>query len=57
MHTSDKLNVRVGPGSQYAVIKTLSKEDKIKIKEIKNGWYKISDLDEWISGKFIKFIV
>jgi hypothetical protein len=52
----DTLNVRKGPGTQYSIIRTLENGKKITIKDMKNEWYKISDSQEWVSGKFIKFI-
>ncbi|MCI0715528.1 MAG: amidase [Chlorobi bacterium] len=55
VHPKDKLNVRSGPGAQYAILRALEKGEEVIIKDIKNGWYKISDSDEWVSGKFVKF--
>lgn len=55
--TATKLNVRVKPGTQYAVVAQLKKDEKIQILQHKDGWYKIkapANTKVWVSSSFIE---
>lgn len=52
----DTLNVRSGPGTNFAIIRTLPKGEEITIMDTNNSWHKISADEEWVSAKFIKLI-
>lgn len=50
------LNVRIGAGAQYQVLKTLQQGTTIAIYESKNGWYRISDNQQWVKGDYIRLV-
>lgn len=52
--TADLLNVRKGPGTNYAVVTTVKKDDVFTIIEIQNGWGKLKSGSGWISLKYTK---
>ncbi|HSQ88286.1 SH3 domain-containing protein, partial [Romboutsia sp.] len=54
--TTSSLNVRSGPGTNYTVLFTVKKNDKVDINETSNGWYKIktsSGKEGWASSTYI----
>lgn len=58
--TTGSVNFRVGPGAQYTALKILSKGTKLKLYEIKDGWYKASLADGtqgWVSSKYVSVTV
>ncbi len=52
--TTDKLNVRKGPGTANPVVRQLKKGTAVVALEEKNGWYRISDNQEWITAQYFK---
>lgn len=52
--TATALNVRAGIGTQYKIIRVLSKNTIVDVLDVSNGWGKISD--GWISLKYAKII-
>ena len=49
------LNVRKGPGTNYAKLKTLPYGSKVNCYTSKNGWWKISPKsDEWVYGGYVR---
>lgn len=61
------VNVRSGHGEnyrQYKILYQLDRNDKVKIQEEKEGWYRItseahpdiSSQDQWVLGKFISVV-
>ena len=54
----NNLNVRAGAATKYNVLGQLNKQDKIKIIESSNSWYKIkapSNCVGWVSEKYITY--
>ncbi len=51
--TSDRLNVRSGPGRTYNIVEVVNANEKFEILQEKDGWYQISveGVVGWISGK------
>jgi peptidoglycan hydrolase-like protein with peptidoglycan-binding domain len=55
VRVNSSLNVRSGPGRGYTVKKTLSSGDGVFIfGQSNNGWYKISDGNEWVYSGYIE---
>lgn len=52
--TTDKLNVRKGPGTSYGVVRQLKKGAVVTAVAEKNGWYRISETEEWITKQYFK---
>ncbi len=51
---SGRLNIRNGPGTDYSIIGSLQKGEKVDIITEKNGWGQLGDsIDGWVSLKFI----
>lgn len=48
------LNVRKGPGTSHAVIRSLTKGSKVEVYQEKNGWARISNNQEWVLAKYLK---
>lgn len=49
------LNVRIGAGTNYRIVKTLPKGSKVELFTDKvNGWYKLSDGSGYVAGNLIK---
>jgi hypothetical protein len=48
------LNVRSGPGSQYAIIKVIRQETTVAIHKQQGGWYRISSGNEWVKSDYIE---
>ncbi len=58
--TTGSVNLRVGPGVGYKALKVLSKATKLKLYEIKDGWYKATAPDGtegWVSSKYVELSV
>ena len=54
--TASSLNVRSGPSTNYTVVTTVKKNDKVNILQSSNGWYKIetsSGKQGWVSSSYI----
>ena len=54
--TASSLNVRIGPSTNYTVVTTVKKNDKVNILQSSNGWYKIetsSGKQGWVSSSYI----
>lgn len=53
--TADNLNLRTGAGTNYGVIKVLSKDTKVTVTEKLSGWYKISvnGTSGYVSSQYI----
>ena len=54
--TASSLNVRIGPRTNYTVVTTVKKNDKVNILQSSNGWYKIetsSGKQGWVSSSYI----
>lgn len=54
--TTDKLNVRTGPGIKNKAIDRLAKNTPVKVFERKKGWARISTSQEWVSEDYIRKI-
>lgn len=51
--STDVLNVRSGPGTDYARVKQLNAGATVNVLETKNGWNRIGT-DQWVSGAYLK---
>ena len=49
-----RLNIRSGAGTNYPVIGTLAKGEKVKLKNASSGWYKLADRNGYVSASYIK---
>lgn len=47
------LNIRSGPGSQYAKLGALPKDSEALIYEVREGWCRIDINEKWVSGQFL----
>jgi rhodanese-related sulfurtransferase len=54
--TTDGLNVRTGPGTNFPSVRKLSKTTPVLAYQEKNGWVRISNNQEWVSAKLLKKI-
>ncbi len=52
--TTDGLNIRTGPGTEYNILRTMNTNDTVSIYETRNNWHRISTGNEWVSGKFVE---
>ena len=51
---SGRLNIRKGLGTEYSIIGSLNKGEKVDIIAEKNGWGQLGDsIDGWVSLKYI----
>jgi hypothetical protein len=50
------LNVRAGAGMQFQVSKTLQQGTTIAIYEAKNGWFRISETQQWVKGDYVTLV-
>ena len=50
------LNVRSGPGTSYELLGKLSQGDSVTVKEVKDGWGRITYKDKtaWVAMKYLK---
>ena len=56
--TAPSLNIRTGPGTQFAKVNTVTLGAILRIYNSKNGWYKISkNREEWVSGNFVDDVI
>ena len=54
--TASSLNIRSGPSTNYSIVTTVKKNDKVSILKSSNGWYKIetvSGKEGWASSSYI----
>ena len=54
--TASSLNIRSGPCTNYSIVTTVKKNDKVSILKSSNGWYKIetvSGKEGWASSSYI----
>ena len=49
-----RLNIRAGAGTNYAVIGTLAKGERVQLKNGSSGWYKLADRNGYVSANYIK---
>lgn len=49
-----RLNIRSGAGTNYPIIGTLAKGEKVKLKNGSSGWYKLADRNGYVSASYIK---
>lgn len=56
--SSSSLNVRKGPGTEYATIKAISGGTIVELKGENNGWYQIviGTITGWVSKSYIKIV-
>lgn len=52
--TASLLNIRSGPGTQYAQVGTVKKDTVVRLTETSGNWGKLSDGRGWISMKYVK---
>ena len=52
--TSDGLNVRSGPSTEYKVINQLTKGKTVNIAECKGSWGRLANTNNWINLKYTK---
>lgn len=55
--TTDKANVRTGPGTNYAVAMELFQGYPLKIEEKNGDWYKVTDYENdsgWVNDSIVK---
>lgn len=52
--TADLLNVRIGPGTSYGIVRTVSKNGIYTIVEESNGWGKLKSGAGWIKLSYTK---
>ena len=51
---ASSLRIRSGASTKYEIIGALQKNEQVKIYEEKNGWYRIAENQQWVSGKYIE---
>ncbi len=56
--TGDDVRIRTGPGTSYAVVDHLYKNDIINVKSIDNGWAKFKYKGQWryVSATYLKAV-
>lgn len=49
------VNLRSGPGTQYELVGTLSKDTRVEVIQSRNGWQQIQygDVQGWITGEYL----
>jgi len=52
---SSTLNVRSGPGVQFAKLAALAKGQELFVHERRNGWCRIGLEERWVSQEFLRF--
>jgi hypothetical protein len=55
VQVDDSLNVRNGPGKQFAKLETLTTNDVVFVYEDKDGWCRISVEERWVNKSFLQF--
>lgn len=53
---ADDLRVRDAPHAEGKILRTLKRGTKLAIYEEKNGWVRISERQEWVSGQYARRI-
>lgn len=51
--TATALNVRSGPGTNYRILDSISKDTAVTVYEKDTGWYKIDLNEKWVSGNYV----
>lgn len=51
-----RLNIRSGAGTNFPIIGTLAKGEKVQLKNYLAGWYKLADRNGYVSANYIKKI-
>lgn len=51
-----RLNIRSGAGTNFPIIGTLAKGEKVQLKNGSSGWYKLADRNGYVSANYIKKI-
>ena len=49
-----RLNIRAGAGTNFPIIGTLAKGEKVQLKNGSSGWYKLADRNGYVSANYIK---
>jgi uncharacterized protein YgiM (DUF1202 family) len=52
---ANALNVRSGPGTQFAKVASLMKDEEAFVTEESNGWCKVGLDEQWVSKSFLNF--
>jgi uncharacterized protein YgiM (DUF1202 family) len=52
---ANALNVRSGPGTQFAKVASLMKDEEVFVTEESNGWCKVGLDEQWVSKSFLNF--
>lgn len=56
VNVATNLNVRSGPGTNYAKVASLPKNYDVYVHETSNGWAKIDVGNQWVSESFLNYI-
>lgn len=51
---ADDLRVRSAPSTDGAILRTLKRGTKLPIYEERDGWVRISEKQEWVSGQYVR---
>jgi SH3-like domain-containing protein len=51
--TANSLNIRMGPGSDYAKTGSIGKDEVVFVFEESNGWARISINEQWVSQRYL----
>ena len=49
----DNVNIRKGPGTQYASVRKVTYGEQLFVYEIRGNWVRIWDDDQWISADYV----
>ncbi|EJV82064.1 hypothetical protein IG3_03466 [Bacillus cereus HuA2-1] len=52
--TADVLRVRMGPGTNYGIVKKVYQGERYQSWGIQKGWYNVGG-DQWVSGEYVRF--
>ncbi len=52
--STNDINVRTGPSTKYSVARRLKKGEIIYVAEVKNGWARVLNTNEWILASLLK---
>ena len=53
--TTDSLNIRSGPGTNYQVVNTYCEGEEAFIEKVKGNWAKVAMEDKWVHKDYLKF--
>ena len=55
---ASRLNVRVGPGAEHAVVGKLERGEQVRVLEQANGWKRVrpdaGGLEGWVAGEYLQ---